>query len=245
MTGKSTEKTGKSVKGDSRSTGKIVIRDMSEKPANYYRNVHPDMPVWPSRTLLIGPSGSGKTNALLNMIYHYLSYDNIFLYLKNGEQEEYMSLIDKLNEASEELDRKPIIHFGRTIDDIVPLEELNHKEQNLLIFDDFVTDKSQGAIIDMFVRSRHKNCTIFYLSQSYSLTPINIRRNINYCLFFKLARGRDLGLIHSDMAVELSKEKFKQIFVNATKEKYSFFMVDMVNPEKKYRSGLSTIIHVD
>ena len=39
--------------------------------------------------------------------------------------------------------------------------------QKLVIFGDFVCEKNQKPLIEYFIRGRHKNCSVIYLSQSF------------------------------------------------------------------------------
>ena len=52
-------------------------------------------------------------------------------------------------------------------DEIIPVQNLDSDSQKIVIFDDFVCDKNQKPLIDYFIRGRHKNCSVIYLSQSY------------------------------------------------------------------------------
>ena len=50
-------------------------------------------------------------------------------------------------------------------DDIIPGEELKDDDaQKIVIFDDFICEKNQKPLIDYFIRGRHKNCSVIYLS---------------------------------------------------------------------------------
>ena len=57
-------------------------------------------------------------------------------------------------------------------DRIVPVEDLMDDEsQNVVMFDDLICDKNQKPLIDYFIRGRHKNCSVIYLSQAFYKTP--------------------------------------------------------------------------
>ena len=55
--------------------------------------------------------------------------------------------------------------------EIVPVENMENEAQKVVIFDDFVCEKNQKPLIDYFIRRRHKNCSVIYLSQSFYGTP--------------------------------------------------------------------------
>ena len=69
-------------------------------------------------------------------------------------------------------------------DDIIPVNDLDSESQKMVIFDDYVCDKNQKPLIDYFIRGRHKNCCVIYLSQSYYKTPKDIRLNCShFCIY--------------------------------------------------------------
>ena len=49
-------------------------------------------------------------------------------------------------------------------DQIIPVPELTDDNQKIVIFDHFVYEKKQKTLIDYFIRGRHKNCSVIYLS---------------------------------------------------------------------------------
>ena len=120
------------------------------------------------RMLIYGNSGSGKTNLLYHMLIEpLLYYDEIHLYAKNLEQEKYQNLMNKMNELSRET------RYGYDImtvsnDKIIPINDLDYEDnKKIIIFDDYVCEKNQRQIVDYFIQSRHKNCSVIYLSQSF------------------------------------------------------------------------------
>jgi hypothetical protein len=58
---------------------------------------------------------------------------------------------------------------------IIKVHQLDKQYQNLIIFDDFVTQKDQNLIIDLFIRGRKKNTSVIYLTQTYFSTLKDIR----------------------------------------------------------------------
>ena len=154
-----------------------------------FRQIHSFMPKENFRMLIAGPSGSGKTNALMHMLYEPLLYfDKLFLYAKNLEQSKYQDLIDRFDEISK--------HVGYNIiecskDEIIPVSDLDSESQKVVIFDDFVCERNQRPLIDYFIRGRHKNCSVIYLSQSFYKTPKDIRLNCShFCVYEFPARMR-------------------------------------------------------
>ena len=183
-----------------------------------FKQLYSFMPNDTFRMLICGNSGSGKTNLLYHMLIEpLLSYDKIYLYAKNLEQEKYQNLINVMNEASNEEVWYNIMEVSN--DAIIPISHLPYGDNQKLI------------IFDYFIQGRHKNCSVIYLSQSFYKTPRDIRLNCShYCIDeFPSSRGRNM--ISSELGVD--KEKFKK----ATKKPFSFLYVD--KPRKKVKRNFT------
>ena len=181
------------------------------------------------RMLICGNSGSGKTNLLLHMLLSLLCYDGIFLYAKNLDQEKYQILIDEMNHISEELGFD-VLTFSK--DKIIPIKDLGYEDnQKLVIFDDYVCEKTQREIVDYFIQGRHKNCSVIYLSQSFYKTPRDIRLNCSHYCIYEFPSSRERNMISSELGVD--KEQFKK----ATKKPFSFLYVD--KPRKKVKRNFT------
>ena len=124
------------------------------------------------------------------LIEPLLHYDEIHLYAKNLEQEKYQNLMNKMNEISREVDYDIMTVSN---DKIIPINNLGYEDnQKIIIFDDYVCEKNQRAIVDYVIQGRHKNCSVIYLSQSFYKTPRDIRLNCShYCIYeFPSSRER-------------------------------------------------------
>ena len=181
-------------------------------------------PKWPFRLLIVGPSGCGKTNLLFNLLVNYLHFDKLMLYTRHLDQPLYQSFIKELT-----LDDPPNgchISLNSNIDNIISLDELDKEEQNLFVFDDFVTEKDQRSIVDVFIRGRHMNCSCIYLTQSYFPVPKPIRLNCNYFVIFNIHSKRELLELQKDHATNVDKDCFLKLYRDAVIEPYSFFVID-------------------
>src|SRR5688572_12993862 len=148
----------------------VPVKDASH--VNKYQLV----PKWPFRLLVCGNSGSGKTNLLLNLVLQYLSFDRLIVFAKDLSEPKY-EFLQKL------LEDEPAAEFSSD-DQFITVDDLDPNQQNLIVFDDYVTTKNQKAIEDLFIRGRKKNASIVYLTQSYYKTPKNIRLQCNYLALF-------------------------------------------------------------
>ncbi len=132
--------------------------------------------------------------------------------------------------------------FSSSKDDIVNVDDLDKEYQNLVIFDDFVTEADQKLIIDLFIRSRKKNCSLIYLTQSYFSTPKDIRLQCNYFVFYNISNERELSEIQRDHCLDIDKETFRTYFNLATSQPYNFFLIDKKSRELRFRKNLCDIM---
>ena len=184
-----------------------------------FKHLYSFMPHDTFRMLICGKSGSGKTNMLYHMlIVPLLYFDEIYLYAKNLNQEKYQNLMNKMNEMS-----RIVGYDVMTVsnDKIIPINDIDYEDnQKLVIFDDYVCEKSQRQIVDYFIQGRHKNCSVIYLSQIFFKTPRDISLNCSHYCIYEFPSSRERNMISSELGFD--KEKFK----NVTKELYSFLYVD-------------------
>ena len=193
---------------------------------NSYKQLYQYMPNDTFRMLICGNSGSGKTNLLYHMLMKPLVYyDQIHLYAKNLEQQKYQDMMNSFDNISQTIGYDALVCSN---DDIVPVENLmDDTAQKIVIFDDYVCDKKQKPLIDYFIRGRHKNCSIIYLSQSFYGTPKDIRLNCSHFCIYEFPSSNERNLISRELGVD------KEQYINATNKPYSFLYVD--KPKKLIR----------
>ena len=198
-----------------------------------YKQLYQYMPSDIFRMLICGGSGSGKTNLLYHMLMKPLVfYDQVHLYAKNLEQEKYQNMIKIFNEISQSVGYDVLVCSNN---DIVPVENLMENEAHkIVIFDDYVCDKNQKPLIDYFIRGRHKNCSLIYLSQSFYGTPKDIRLNCSHFCVYEFPSIRERNMIASELGIDKDK------YIKATKKPYSFLYVD--KPRKLIKKNFFGII---
>ena len=192
--------------------------DSNNNKKNSYKQLYEYMPNDTFRMLICGGSGSGKTNLLYHMLMKPLvRYDQIHLYAKNLEQDKYQDMIKNLNEISQSVGYDVLVC---SCDKIIPVENMENEAQKIVIFDDFVCEKNQKPLIDYFIRGRHKNCSVIYLSQSFYGTPKDIRLNCSHFCVYEFPSSNERSLISRELSVG------KEDYIKATKKPYSFLYVD-------------------
>ena len=186
---------------------------------NSYKQLYQYMPNDTFRMLICGNSGSGKTNLLYHMLMKPLVYyDQIHLYAKNLEQQKYQDMMNSFDNISQTIGYDALVCSN---DDIVPVENLmDDTAQKIVIFDDYVCDKNQKPLIDYFIRGRHKNCSVIYLSQSFYGTPKDIRLNCSHFCVYEFPSSNERNLISRELGID------KGQYIEATKKPYSFLYVD-------------------
>lgn len=221
-----------------------------EENEDIYFNKHSLAPQWPFRLLICGSSGSGKTCLLKCLIEKYLYYDKLFIYAKDLSDPCYQRLQEIFEELQNSINLEELgypsdfklVEFSNNIYDIVDINDLNKDYQNLIVFDDFLTERDQSKFIDFYIRARKRNTSVVYLSQSYFDTPKSIRLQSNYFLFFNISNEREMNDIYYDHCLDVDRKTFKFLFKHATKEPFNFFMLDKVNCKLRYRKNLDVIL---
>jgi len=244
---------------------------VANKNQQEYKNNNPLAPQWPFRWLVVGESGSGKTNLILEMILEqWIFCDKIFLYCQNLQQPKYQYLIKRMEQIAEKegFDVDELIYARDSLDDVIPLRsakkdknetplskkmaamaikpkksfpKMSKKKQNLVIFDDFVTEKDQSIIENYFIGGRHKGCSSIYLSQSFTGTPTKVRANCTHYSFYQC--GKDIEQIVRQFKSLVSKEEFYDICRIATQHRYHFLFIDKdnENPRMKFRQNMGLV----
>jgi hypothetical protein len=212
-------------------------------PNEKHRNVNDLCPQWPARIIIVAPSGGGKTNLVLNLIIKMLLFDRLYVYVKDLEEDKYVFLLglmqeleEKFNELNETEDE--LVTFSDKGEDIVDVNDLNPKMQNLVIIDDAILDsKANEKVSELFIRGRKRNSTIIYQTQSYFDMPKIIRLNANYLILLNVNNKRELIEIAKTYACDIDFQEFKKLYEECTSEPWSFMVIDMKTPHKclKYR----------
>lgn len=187
-------------------------------------------PKTPSRILIVGNTNSGKTNLLCHLIYDCLYWDRIYVNAKDLTEDKYENLLTACEHVQFKNRKKPLetfFQFNNDGEKIVTVDELDKTNSNLIIFDDFLADKAaKEKINEIFIRSRKKNATVIYLSQSFFDVPKLLRHQCNYFIFFKTSDSREICNIWQNLNMGLDKETFIKVYRDATKDPYSFLLLD-------------------
>ena len=145
-----------------------------------------------NRTLLVGSSFAGKTYLMLKILSRMIDQD-IYIITKSPP-EQYTNSKIKSKEITDEI--KP----------------LNEYENGVIVFDDILGSSNSRFIDQFFIRGRHNNLDIYYLSQSYfDLPKRTIRKNSNKIILFNQTL-KDIEHIYGDVAgYDMNYDEFKEL----------------------------------
>jgi len=225
--------------------------DLTEYEDRRIKNNAPTMPKHNFRCIISGASGSGKTMLMLNMVLKYLNFDKVHIFSTSLNQSSYKMMKEKFaelddlrNEIVEKFNRRhkrvqmqkpePIADFHDSLEGF-DLDSLDEKLQHLIIIDDMLLE-NQKPITELYVRSRHKCCSVMYLSQSYYGVPKTIRQNATCVILFNPTSKRELTLLYRDLGVAgIELRDFVKRMEDALSEQYSFVKLDTACKDRKMR----------
>ena len=184
---------------------------------------HKNVPKTPSRILITGPSGSGKTNLVLNLIYDGLHWDSLYIFCKDPSELKY----EKLREVCEAANEIEPFTYCFDTELTISVDDLDPSQHHLIIFDDFISDQSSfKSIFDLFIRSRKKNATVIFLTQSYFKVPKPLRLQCSYYIFFNTPDQREVLELYKNHPCNLTKDQFIKTFHSSTCG-YNFLTLDV------------------
>ena len=160
-----------------------------------------------NRTLLVGHNFSGKTYLMLKILSR-ISDRDIYIITKSPP-EQYTNSKIKIKEINDEI--KPLTEY----------------ENGIIVFDDILGSSNSRFIDQFFIRGRHDNLDIYYLSQSYfELLKRTIRNNSNKIILFNQTL-KDIEHIYRDVAgYDMNYDEFKDLCRKSWEEDYNYLYID-------------------
>ena len=93
--------------------------------------------------------------------------------------------------------------------------------------------KDFKKINEYFTGGRKSGWTVVCMAQNYVSVPKTISRNCQYFIVFKLNDNTTINnIIRNHNINNIDKEKFRNLYDDATSEPLSFFMIDLKGKEK-------------
>ena len=182
----------------------LLPKKYKTKSSKYknYKNIQIDLPM---RLLIIGASGSQKTSWLANLLVAMNAFDRFFLCCPHSSQPIYSYLKEVLGDD---------MIIVESPSELPTVDEIEKNGNQLIIFDDVIlaNKKEQSIISEYFVRARHKNVSVVYISQSYFAIPKIIRNNSVYIALKKITSKKNLGMIIREYNLGKNEDELFDIY---------------------------------
>jgi len=220
-----------------------VVQETSSDEVLKFKQNNELLPQHPFRAIIFGSSGSGKSNLLLNLITKSLNFTKLYIFAKDLTEDKYNFLIKHFVEIEKETGTQ-ILFMANSIDGIPHINDIDKDEQNLIVFDDFITNKNQDIIQEYYVRGRKRNSSIIYIGQVFHKIPKVVRDNCDYFMLFSTPSARELNGIGQTLATDIDIKTFLKVYRKCMEKPFNFMMIDRktTNKRLKYRGGLNGII---
>jgi len=188
---------------------------------------------------IVGHSGSGKTTLMASLLGANK---------KKGVRQSFKKLFDNVVIISPSLhtissgifkgipeNKKFSVFDNEALDRVDELteEEVEDDETNytLLILDDVSSQLKKNRQLEkrltsLFQNRRHKQLTIWVISQKFKDIPTGIRGNLSHFITFKPKTLPEMEAIYTEM-LPFSKKYMLDFFDYLFKERHSFLFVDM------------------
>lgn len=196
----------------------------------------------PNRIAIVGSSGSGKSNILLNLIIGMNCFTKIVMMVKTPNEPLYKFLIDEIRDIEKKLEIDMLM-VSSDLEDLPNVDDFDESENNLVIFDDMISESSSKLtkVKEFWVRGRKSGITTIFLSQSFFKIPQLVRQNTDVIIFKKIGTKRDLSMILSEYSLDKDIDELKAMYKACNTSKITnFFMIDIssVNePEYMFRKN--------
>lgn len=196
----------------------------------------------PFRMCIVAPSGSGKTNFLLNLLKIFSNgkgtFSDIYIITSNKDEPLYNWLEGENKQ----------INISEGMSSTPKLDDMDKRNNTLVVWDDLVLNKNQEAIEKYYMRARKKTCSVIYLSQSYYDIPKFIRKNSNYLCILNLGGSkREQNAILNEWSTDLDKDELQAIYNDATSEHMRPLIIKggKCKKNEKYRKGWNEYYNLD
>ena len=107
------------------------------------------------------------------------------------------------------------------------IKPLNEYKNGIIVFDDILGSSNCRFIDQFFIRGRHNNLDIYYLSQSFFDLPKRTIRNIGNKFILFNQTLKDIEHIYRDVAgYDMNYDEFKEICRKSWEEDYNYLYID-------------------
>ena len=177
--------------------------------------------------LVVGPSQCGKTYFVQKMLTeHCIQYPNKkrmrITWYYNQWQPCYKALQSTLGDT---------IHFTQGIPDLSDdLHEINPKWNNILVFDDLMTQAMDSSVLSrLFTQGRHRNASVILLLQNMfpkGKFNTDISRNAQYLVLFRSPSDRKQIDMIAERIFAKDQPNFMSVYGKLTTQPYGYVLID-------------------
>ena len=188
----------------------------------------------PHTALFTGQTGCGKTERALRLIE--TEYINHF---------EFIIIISPTIKYNETYRKRAWILTDERVTLLEPAGKLyEYLEgfgkllagcETLFIVDDIIADdcldKRRNSLLELAISGRHRYHSLWFLTQSYTAVPKNIRRQVKMLYVWKPKNRNDLFTIYEENDIINSREDLEKIKKELKCEKYNCLVLRSEHPE--------------
>ena len=211
----------------------LTIKTKYDKPDRVI-TIHPNLPVFPSYSIVVGAGSSGKSLMLVNLLHKIKSiFRNNFIIFTQSScrtiEECCAQLGGAIYDSIEDPDGIDRIHQ-------VMNYQKSQKRQGfkllpvLIILDDYadasVFDKRNSSVASVYYRGRHNNISIITTTQYYKRLPKPIRSLSHYKFLYRPMDTIELMGIAEENHLWMSQDEFIELMKKITSIPYNFLMID-------------------
>lgn len=209
------------------------------------------VPKHPFRALITGASGSGKTtlvrHLLVNVYKDYFDERVVFSPTALWDPAyEGCNLTEE--EVQEELDMDELLAMFEEAEEEVKEKGLSGAKTRLYLFDDTIGDGKfmrSGALLKLFVRSRHSGISLMMLTQSYMKVARSCRLQADNIFFFPSNLSEVQRISEEHCPPNTSWKDFQKLVSSATRERYNFLYMRLRDePHLRFRKNLDTVLQL-
>lgn len=211
--------------------------------------VHENLPIFPSYSVIIGAGSSGKTLMLCSLLHNISSvFKGRVIVFTNSHSDTLIHTVEKLDGVIHHSINSP--KTGKNIIQEVLDYQMTLKEEGkklkpiLILLDDFVDDavmnKRRSVLTKLYTMGRHANITTFTVSQSFRMLPSALRKLSHYYMIYGTGNTKERKAISEELSGMLSEKEFLKYYDDITKTKYNFLTVD--NNKQRLLRNLEEVI---
>ena len=174
--------------------------------------------------VVVAPTGGGKSTALVEFLHRKQDcFVEIILFTGSTKDEILYRNLEKHIEGIKIID---------DAEELPPLTDYNDEDktvERLLILDDMINCERKDFIKmqKWFNSSRKYGFTCFALVQNFTDLPIQMRRNAQYFMLFRLNDTRAVSQILSTSSDGMDLDMLKGIYYDVTSKKGHFLTIDL------------------